>query len=422
MSPVESPAIGRFWVGLRRRWRRFSIIVLCSLAIVIAGGFVWRWTCLRKLPDVGDPFDVPIYQTVRVPDSANAFALYRKALGALTSSESLGLSGELRKARSTNWRTKNPRIRDWIDGNREALLIWRQGSERPEAFPEGWTFKEMQALNEFPILALVEAARLREEGDMAEAWNWYRAIHRMSRHYQRRGGILMRMWGRDRLVFFRDHTLTWAADPRVSPEMLRKALNDVLATENLVVSNRETLKAEYVQLMDKINDPAFRKRAALTPDGVVRGWEPESQWYRYVYGYETLSNLFRREPERSRRVVRLVFTNWMMHADGVQSFRSPLTDAYPDLFVNQPTTVAMSTVHPSGLSDWLVTTRIQDFGMPNYQNHNQWREKERTIINVVIMRLAAEMYERDNGKPPGSDSELVGPYLDRLPPGHPEAK
>jgi hypothetical protein len=182
------------------------------------------------------------------------------------------------------------------------------------------------------------------------------------------------------------------------------------------------VKWEYIALKRKLDDPAFLRQYLLTPDYHLTNWSPEENWYHYIDGYEELKDFLRREPDRSRRVARLIFTNWIAHADGIRPFRSKLTDAYPDLFMNQPATPAQSRVYPSRLSDWLVTSRLQNIGLPNYDSHNQWREKEQAIIDAVIMRLATELYIRDHGKRPYSDRELIGPYLERLPEGHPEAK
>ena len=72
----------------------------------------------------------------------------------------------------------------WVDENREALVLYRAAAERPDSAPlsdrehaEIW-----QALRHLQPLALFEASRLKEQGDMAGAWTWYRAVMRTIQH------------------------------------------------------------------------------------------------------------------------------------------------------------------------------------------------------------------------------------------------
>ena len=66
-----------------RGWRRRWLIVAYACLLLVAGFFVWWGTSLNDLPDVGDPFDVEAFvDASRVPESEDAFVLYRKAAGA----------------------------------------------------------------------------------------------------------------------------------------------------------------------------------------------------------------------------------------------------------------------------------------------------------------------------------------------------
>jgi len=47
--------------------------------LVVAGVWAWWSTQLWGLPDIGDPFDVAAFESVRVPEDRNAFVEYSEA-------------------------------------------------------------------------------------------------------------------------------------------------------------------------------------------------------------------------------------------------------------------------------------------------------------------------------------------------------
>lgn len=391
--------------------------MLGLVATVVTGALLRRQLCLWNLTDVGDPFDVSAFTASDVPESDNAFTFYRQALRRFEPFEGRVATSEIGKLRRAGWSAPSSGTLAWMQRNREALALWKVGAERPGAIPGPTTPHELQTLNQFTLLALLEAARLRSVGDMDGAWELYQAILRTERHTQKRAPIYVRMRGIGSLAFFRDQVITWAKDPRVSKGSLRRALDEVVSAEALCPANAETLKAEYVILVEHLNDRAYLKRTVLTAEGdrTTHGDVAyEDHWYRYLPWYEELRDFLNHEPERSRRVARLVFTNWIAHADGVRPFRSEFTDRYPDLFVNNPPTPAHARVYPSGLHDWLATSRMWELGQSSSIG-TDFRKKERTILAQVIVALSEELYLRDHGHAPSSVDELVGSYLEHLP-------
>ena len=143
-------------------------------------------------------------------------------------------------------------------------------------------------------------------------------------------------------------------DPRVSTSTLRKALAEVVAAEALCPPNADTYKAEYIDQFAHLNDQEYLKRTLLTADGYRRpsgtGYY-EAYWYRNLPWYEEARDFLNHERERSRRVARLVFTQWIAHADGVRPFRTTFTDRYPDL--SEPAAKrCLRLILPAGLNDW----------------------------------------------------------------------
>lgn len=391
---------------------------------MVIGALVRRQLCLWNLPDVGDPFDVAEFTATDVAEADNAFTFYRQALRRFEPYEGKVTHAEIGTLRRTGWSAPSPGTIAWVKRNREALALWKQGAERPGSDPGSTTPLELQTLHQFKIVALLEAARLRSAGELDRAWELYRALMRTARHTQRRVPSYARINAMGNLVFFRDEVTTWAKDPRVSKASLRQALDEVIEAQTLCLPNAETLKAEYVILVKHLNDPDYLKRTVLTAEGnstMVGKANYEDHWYRYIPWYEDVRDFLNREPERSRRVARLAFTNWIAHADGVRPFRSKLTDRFPDLFMNNPRTPADVFVYPSGLHEWLASSRMSELGRSGLMS-TDFRSKERKIFSQVIVGLAQELYVRDHGRPPHSVDELVGPYLKRLPEESSEAQ
>lgn len=387
-------------------------------AIVAAGALVRRQFCLWNLPDVGDPFNVAAFTAPGIPESQNAFTYFRQAVEQFESYEGRVKSSEFPRLRRSGWTSPGPELSEWINRNRRAFALWKLGTEQSGAAPNGATPFEYQKLSPFTFLALIEAARLRSSGDMDGAWEVYRAILRMVRHTQRRATIYARLNGLGALALFRENVNTWARDPRVSQATLRQALGEVISAEAACPTNAETLKAEYIVLIAHLNDHDYLKRRILTGEGITV-WRDSGQhfvasWYRNLPWYEEVRDYLNREPERSRRVARLVYMNWIAHVDGIQPFHSRMTRQYPDLFMNDPPNASLAMVYPSGLHDWLSTTRMWELGYGGY-NGADWRKKERKILSEVIVALARELYTREHGEPPESNEALVGRYLERLP-------
>ncbi len=168
------------WIGRskRRVWR----VILLLLAIV-AGPPLWWATQLWGLPDIGDPFDVAAFRAMTIPDDRNAFVPYRQAAGLLKPLKVPENPSSKRINWFARWAKAEPEFRRWVEANHEALALYHQGAEMPNALDPSPLFGQehdrmTEALSSFQRLALLEASRLEEQGDMAGAWSWYG----MSRH------------------------------------------------------------------------------------------------------------------------------------------------------------------------------------------------------------------------------------------------
>jgi hypothetical protein len=381
---------------------------------------------LWGLPDIGDPFDVAAFRSFTIPDDRNAFVLYRQAARVFKPLRLSESRDGWRTNPSARWSEARPEFRRWVEENREALALFRRGAEMPDAldtsplFGQGYG-AETDALRSFQTLALLEASRLEEQGDMAGAWNWYRAalrtIHQVGIHDSARRRIWARGWHKQ----LRRELTIWVTDRRTTPTLLQHALDDVIACEVLVPSDSYMLKAEYLALNQRFEARASRNREV--PLSWVRFFSSSD----YRASPELLRALYdawrfwRRENERSRRVIRLATANWLAFLD-LPPEQRPRPD--PDVTSNDfyafgpaaPTKAR--ALSPASLDRWLATTydaqallRVFDWRALRISEHADHRE--------LLILLGTQLYRRDHGADPPSPDALVGPYLKHLPPEFP---
>jgi hypothetical protein len=418
----------RGYLVRRGRQLRRALLVLTLGLLFLAGVLeAWRGARMIGLPDIGDPFDVAEFRAFRVPEEQDAFVLLRQAQEKLLSPMP-HIPVALRRPGPDRWSTAAPDLREWVNANRDVLEMFRDAAERPDGilhrrldrFDEHYYLH----LGEFKRLAFLEGSRLDEQGDMAGAWSWYRAVFRMRLHVMRRGTAFQRLIAHWNCSGLKERIASWAADRRTSASLLRKALDDVRGGEPRSEWDAFSLKLDYLYLMSELDNDW----------GSVQQGEHEDQ-HLTVAGEELPPNLaqnvyavrryYSHEPERSRRVLRLAFANWLAFAeDEHRSDRKPAVRAAFHSTKRKATTffysvsrdapVAARRMTPDRLAEWLVSTRdakllLYSWAWPSI------RSTERREYHALVVTLAGELYEREHGKPPLSDEALVGPYLDHLP-------
>ena len=402
--------------------RRIVSLVLVLLAIV-AGPPIWWAAQLIGLTDVGDPFDVAAFKAFTIPDDQNAFVLYREATTLLDPD----LDYSKRSTRAfpdiyARWSKAVPEVRRWIEDNGKALAVYRRGADRPDAFTSEVRFDHasyipLQVLRLFSPMILLEASRLEEAGDMAGAWLWYRAMLRTIHHLGMHGTIHNPTIIQYLYRPLRDRLKTWAADPRTTPALLRQALGDVAACEALAPSELDSLKAGYLDaiwLLDQPDNPGhqvplsrfarfYNPNYTLNPEQIQAIWD----WWRF----------WRREPERSRRVIRLVAANWLAYHDLPPADR-PKPDpkvASFDIYPLGPRSPASArALTPQALDRW-YDTAYDAQQVLSFLNATGVRIAEQANDGEILVLLGTELYRRDHGTDPPALEALVGPYLERLP-------
>ena len=426
------------------RFRLSAAAVVIALATVL-GIFVWKLRSTGELPDLGDPFDVTLArQPIVISDRDNAYAAYAEARIRLADApEELGdaVRGAAWGANEDGlrWSKVKPGVREFLEEFRWALEIWREGSERADAlyhqpgeYSADTVLGLMTEVFSHNALAAVEGSRLEEQGKMAEAWVWYRAMLRSSRMVGRHAGLVERRYGAKMHELATKRILRWAADSRVDAGMLRRALDEALAADRLTAPVSDSLKIEYLLDIRDLDELEFVSREVPLPGGegglldhVVPSWpvRREIQQFRFRASNDT---------ERSRRVLRFLFTNWLAQVDKPAAERAPSRkignfSLYEfDLSVPRearelsPETVDRA-IDETVVARWLF--RVNERGPQNNESaYGAWEgdgffARERKRRSVLLVKLAAELYRREKGAPPATAGALLEGYLKELPEG-----
>jgi hypothetical protein len=413
----------RWFVKSRRRvWCAVVIVIL-----MVTAAPVWWSLQLVGLPDIGDPFDVESFRAMSIPDDRNAFVIYRRAAAVLKPLTSVTKPAGQTNKLDLRWPAAGTEAHQWAEANREALALYRQAAEKPDAFEPSFVspglLSQTVALAQLQRLALLEASRLEEQGDMAGAWAWYRSYLRTIHLVGHSGPLYRRheaqMWHKMLL----DRLTAWSAAARTTPAQLRQALDDVIACEAIVPSDSYALKSHYIMVA-----PLFEARKDQAR-GVPPAWlislasRPMLRPLREILtpsAEESISAawmFWRREPERSRRVLRLVTANRLAYYD-LPPDQRPKPDpnvSSCDLYSFGPEAVASARVMSAeALGGWLDST-YEPRVLIAFLNLDGIRTIETANHCALVILLATELYRRDHGREPESPEELVGPYLKRLP-------
>jgi hypothetical protein len=193
----------------------------------------------------------------------------------------------------------------------------------------------------------------------------------------------------------------------------------VLAINAMTPSFAENLRSDYFAFSTFLDAPDIslakielqidesNSRPDISPFGAIK---------------EALWRLALREPERSRRLIRLVWANWLAAADlpvgqrlarGHKLGRGYYYDPPPDA------PEAVRTLTSERIDRWVGSTRYLRAMLPGIDNIDKAEANESVMRAALVMELAERLYIRENGRPPDSPDQLVGPYLKALPEGYP---
>jgi hypothetical protein len=437
---VASPKPRRL-VGKRlRQLRRITLIFAGCVATAVAVLTLWWVTSLIGLPDIGDPFDVAAFHAFHVPDDQNAFTYIRRARGKLTPLAEL-VDRPIPEDPRFSWSTADQKLREWAGANDEALRLFFEAAEQPDAAHEAGDPARDLDPEDLARLVFLEARRRQERGDTAGAWECHRAVLRMVSHYGRRGSTYLRFSAKATNRALRRRLGDWAADPRTTVPQLHAALDEVLKNEPQPDWDVSAIKSGYLEFM----------RAVEQPMPLSAQQEIEGEWglggmtfsAATIDRLEAARRFLLREPERSRRVLRLLCASYLARAESREqtprrpaawarfsyvASTNPLTKGtmivplYP---VSASAPAGARALAPQKLAAWFASTldvRLRllaehgrDWPWPPERALDTRTTSFRRAYHGLVIMLATELYRRERGRLPESDEALVGTYLDRMP-------
>lgn len=406
--------------GARPSLKRRSRQVACGIALLVVVAMsveLVRVTSLRGLPAIDDPFDTRGYATIVVPDEENAFTFFRRATDRFVGHESdiPGGSGVYNQ-----WSEVPPETLRSLEQNRETLELWREGTTRNRALyiqPAAATILTVlpvtQRLRSFSRLASLRAMRLRLDGDLAGAWDWIRANLRCGMLSGHEGFVIERLMGISIYAGASADAIRWADDPKVEVTLLRRALDDVLGMEAIAPRYTSIVRHEYYMLMNSLADPEMLARGLedLTPVA-KRTWRTD-----LGERMARVLAVLRREPERTRRVGRLVIANWLAACDQPTDERTRRLVQLGALTLFRPTPDEPSPIAPEELARWFETTIYAKIFFSVWKNIEGARNRDERTRAGLVVHLAERLYRKEHGSDPPSPDALVGPYLKTLPEG-----
>jgi hypothetical protein len=258
---------------------------------------------------------------------------------------------------------------------------------------------------------------------MAAAWTNYWSVVRMTSHLSRRMSHFDRFNTNARLGGLESRLQSWAADARTTIPQLRAAL-DELVGEGAFDSDSLTLKREYLEVMQPLDDPNGYLGYGPSDDLIYRFGDMQLPPDVAARVYAARRFLWR-EPDRSRRVFRLLFANWLAQSEIpperrpkpavkilIQVFREKVSVPLYPVGPGAPAGARVRT--PQEIGEWLVGTHDARRILGSPLRAYLLREERRTNRNLVLL-VASELYRRERQTYPPSDEALLGTYLTRLP-------
>ena len=418
------------WVRPRRSGRgRFGTILALVVLATLAGGFGVRAWRSSGVPDAPEPFDIEAERRAVVPEATNAYPLIARAWGML--GPEIAKFAPISSRRDQEWATASDQTKAWVETYRPALLVFREATARPDLRPvTPGSESELAILRDLPKWSqccLLEAGRLEAAGDLAAAWDWHGA--------RLRAMLLVGHWGealdRRHASYHLDKAIAraqvWADHPGMTAPLLRRAIADVEAMSDLFPRPSDILRRDYPRVLAEIDSPELPGPSRVPAPGTVAAAVPTVARFRMP---EPLRPLARRvdwwlagEPSRSRRLVRLLYANWLAQADRPADRRSRVVSESPLVFDTDPGTTPPLTpdrLARAAESAPILNLFLNDPALPFVRTlgFDRWREAlavDRRACANLIVALAVRIHEIETGKYPASPGELVGKTLTKLP-------
>ena len=380
----------------------FLVFLILVSPLVIRGWF------LRGVPNAPEPFDAQPLLDYSVPDDENAFNDYRMATS-LYIQPTPELSQLRDRISEQGWQLANDEVRQFLHDNEDALLAWKEGTQKdlalyiPAEDYEITTLLEVvQNMRELHRTAILICKQLEAEGHYPqEAWYWYRAAVRASRHTGTHGCFIERLVGMALFQETASHLESWAAHPELSGDDLRKAIDQLQTDWQLTEKPSTALQIEYLTLEHTLENISGELASELGANSPMLN--PKLM---YFIG----------EPELSRRVARVYFRNQLEFCD-LHLYQRPSTVGLMDLY-DDPRAFKLSdgdTWDAEKFEAALSRATLARWLLPATASVTHAFDREAARYRTLLVTLAGQAFRRDHGHFPKTLGELVPDYLDEIP-------
>jgi hypothetical protein len=396
-------------------WRRLGLLLVYLMIALPVLAMLYRRSQLAGLPDVGEIYGGMVTATpAKAPDDRNAFVLYHRATERFR--DMTNAEGDSFSNANFHWSHADAVFRRWVVEHRPAIALLRSASERPDAYfdkrgfppgPLGFVAStEIIRLSWIGTAALFEADRLRLDGNVAGAWALLKSAVRASRDMER---AMPTSWCRGtamtQVQYAREPVSAWAKDSSVSVELLKRALDDLSAAEALTPPLSSFYRGEYLAAeeslanIDSLVAERTKARAAAGASDPL-AFAPR------------LDAFLRGEPDRTRRVLRLLAANDLAWCDHSPEARPEL--AVPRLRIYQPDPIAppaSRALSPEDLARWADTILINPALPWRMGELEQYERSDRWSLGQLKEAVAVPLFTREMGRRPASPVEALLRYF-----------
>ena len=396
----------------------WGLLVCLGLMLV---PFAIRTFMLAGVPAIPEPFDAAEFCRWDVPESENAFVDYQRATElrkALVSDQRQqriadpeGSSVVLEKG----WSAADDSVKEWLDANREAMVVWRRGTEKakgrnlsPDRLRYDSVIDLVQDQRSFCRLALVEEMRLLDEGKLDEAWQWNRAAFRAGGHASYRGCMVQGLVGSALHAMSTSGAARWAEQPAVTADQLRTALDTTRSDYALYELRSNILKAEYLAARNTLASPVWIQiiplnRSQSGPGAMVTVMR---------MGYWVVG-----EPELTARVMRHILANQIREVDKPVSQRSKLIGSGTVMvFAQVPGAPSLpGELDAAGIDKAIAKSFLLRQVLPAMKMFDAALLRQAARQATFEVLLAAQAYRRIHGEFPESLAQLVPELLPAIP-------
>jgi hypothetical protein len=187
----------------------------------------------------------------------------------------------------------------------------------------------------------------------------------------------------------------------------------------------EAVKREYLIVTRDLVEMKYLVDEVPTPFA-PRDWYRQRRWLNQGAQYLQRSAVAAtNDRERSRRVLQLLFANWLAQCDKPAKERAKVAvrDPVPIYESDPQAPLAARAVDPQVLARELKRTMLAKQAFTNGLDASAWEfdgklARERARQASLVVTLAEQLYRREYGHLPASARDLVGTYLKALPDGY----